>query len=98
MTSTNTTNTFSLAEYPPPDEITIKENARYITEFMDIKVKHIDLARFNNEKSFWMIDHDSKPVDSVYFNYTTSFKSKEDCLESFIYHTRYHESFASLRI
>lgn len=94
MTVTTTTTTPLLNySYQAPNELEIKENSRYITEFMDIKVKYIDLSHFLNERSFWMIDHNSKPVDSPYFNYPTSFSSKEDCLEAFIKCTRYHQSF-----
>src|SRR5882757_394117 len=92
---TTTTNTTSIVgyTYQPPSEAAIKENARFITEFMDIKVKYVDLSRFQTEKSFWMIDHDSKPVDNHHYSSPTSFRSKEDCLEGFISSIRYHESF-----
>jgi len=90
--STNTTLNYPM-EFESPSEATIKENARYITEFMEIKVKFIDFSHVFGQRSFWMIDHDSKPVDNRYFDCPVSFTSEEDCLESFIHSSRYHESF-----
>ncbi len=63
-----------------------------ITKFMGVRVVFVNLKHLN-ERSFWMIDHDSKPVPDLYFDYPISFESEEKCFEYYNKDARYATSF-----
>jgi len=67
------------------------ETNSLITKFMDVKVVFVNLKHLN-DRSFWMIDHDSKPVFDLYFDYSISFESEENCYQYYNERARYAES------